>query len=61
MNQVISEMLSRRSIRRYRPDMIPEEILEQILEAGSYAPTGMGRQSPIIVAVTNKRTTRSAF
>ncbi len=54
MNQVISEMLSRRSIRRYRPDMIPEEILEQILEAGSYAPTGMGRQSPIIVAVTNK-------
>lgn len=34
--------------------MIPEEILEKIIEAGTYAATGMGKQSPIIIAVTNK-------
>ena len=34
--------------------MIPRETLEKILEAGTYAPTGMNRQSPIIVAITNK-------
>ena len=34
--------------------MIPEETLEQIVRAGTYAPTGMGKQSPIILAVTNK-------
>ena len=54
MNEVLSEMMTRRSVRKYRPDMVPREVLEQILEAGTYAPTGMGRQSPVIVAVTNR-------
>ena len=34
--------------------MIPEETLEEILKAGTYAATGMGKQSPIIIAVTKK-------
>ena len=34
--------------------MIPQDKLEKIIEAGTYAATGMGKQSPIIVAVTNK-------
>ena len=33
--------------------MVPKEVLEQLLRAGTYAPTGMNRQSPIILAVTN--------
>ena len=47
-------LLTRRSIRSYRPDMLPREVIEKIAEAGTYAPTGMNRQTPIIVAVTNK-------
>ena len=54
MNETIKNMLERRSCRSYKPDAIPTEIINQICEAGSYAPTGMNRQSPIIVAVTNK-------
>ena len=54
MNQTISDILTRRSVRKFRPDMIPQETLEQILEAGTYAASGMGRQSPIILAVTNR-------
>ena len=50
----LSLIESRRSIRRFKPDPIPAEILDQILTAGTYAPTGMNRQSPIIVAVTNR-------
>lgn len=56
MNETIQTIKSRRSIRNYKPDMIPEEILKEILEAGTYAATGMGMQSPVIVAVTDKET-----
>ena len=47
-------LLTRRSIRQYKNDMLPREVIEKIAEAGTYAPTGMNRQSPIIIAVTNK-------
>ena len=45
---------TRRSIRKYKSDMVPKEIIDKIVEAGTYAATGMGQQSPIILAVTNK-------
>lgn len=54
MNEVIENLEMRRSVRNYKSDMVPREVLDQIIEAGTYAPTGMGRQSPIIVAVTNR-------
>lgn len=42
-------------MRGYRPDAMPsEELISQVVEAGMYAPTGRGAQSPVIVAVTNK-------
>ncbi|MCD7946609.1 MAG: nitroreductase [Clostridiales bacterium] len=53
-NQVMESILSRRSVRSYKPDPVPKELLDQVLEAGTYAATGMGRQSPIIIAVTDK-------
>ena len=52
--EALENILKRRSIRSYKNEMIDEEILDKILEAGTYAPTGMNRQSPIIIAVTNK-------
>ena len=54
MSEVINNMKTRRSIRKYKPYMIPEDVLNRIIEAGTYAATGMGKQSPIIIAVTNK-------
>ena len=50
----MNNLLTRRSIRKYKPDMLPREVIEKIIEAGTYAPTGKNQQSPIIVAVTNK-------
>jgi len=50
----MENLLTRRSVRKYKPDMVPEDVLERIIKAGTYAPTAMGKQSPIIIAVTNK-------
>ena len=56
MNEVLNAILTRRSVRSYKPDPIPQEALDRILQAGEYAATGMNRQSPIILAVTDKAT-----
>lgn len=55
MSSAMEMMLSRRSVRSFKNDMIPKEILDRILEAGIYAATGRNLQSPIIVAVTNRQ------
>lgn len=54
MNEVIQTMLSRRSIRAFSPQAVPQALLEEIIRAGLYAPSGMGRQSTVILAVTDK-------
>ena len=35
--------------------MVPDELIEKVIEAGTYAPTGKGLQAPIIIAITNKK------
>ncbi len=55
MNDTLKVLETRRSCRNFNPDkLISEEDLNAIIKAGTYAPTGMGKQSPIIIAVTNK-------
>ena len=54
MSDVLETIKRRRSIRKYKGDMVPQDKVEKIIEAGTYAATGMGKQSPIIIAVTNK-------
>ena len=54
MNEVIKVLEKRRSCRNFKPDVIKDEELKAIVQAGTYAATGMGRQSPVIIAVTNK-------
>ena len=54
MNEVIEKIVTRRSVRKYKPDMVPSDIIDEILKAGTYAATGMNRQSPIIISVTDK-------
>ena len=54
MNEVIRAIRERRSIRKFKPDMPKREDIDAIINAGLYAASGMGRQSSIIIAVTNK-------
>ena len=53
--EALENMKTRRSVRSFKPDAVPTGLLDQILEAGTYAATGMNRQSPIILAVTDKK------
>ena len=54
MAETLTTLKTRRSCRAYKPELIEEEKLNAIIEAGTYAATGMGRQSPIIIAVTDR-------
>ena len=54
MSEVLAKMKTRRSIRKFKEDMVPQEVLDQIIEAGTYAANGRNAQSPIIIQVTNK-------
>ena len=53
-NETIENLKTRRAIRSYQEKVPDMELIKKVVEAGTYAPTGMGRQSPIIVAVTDK-------
>ena len=51
-NEVIKAMLERRSIREYKPDMVPQDKIDEIIKAGLYAASGMDFQPAIIIEVT---------
>ena len=53
-NEALQVLEKRRSCRSFRPDMITEDELQAVLRAGTFAPTGKGLQSPIIIAVKNR-------
>ncbi|MCR5120010.1 MAG: nitroreductase [Lachnospiraceae bacterium] len=55
MNETLKVLETRRSCRNFKPDMVKDEDLDAIIKAGTYAATGMGKQSPIIIAVTDKK------
>lgn len=55
MNETLKVLETRRSCRNFDPEkMVSKENIDAIIKAGTYAATGMGKQSPIIIAVTNK-------
>jgi len=54
MNQVIENIKSRRSVKSYKNEMVSDDFIKQIVEAGTYAPSGMNKQSAIIVVVKDK-------
>ncbi len=55
MNETLKVLETRRSCRSFKQDPVKEEDLKAIIKAGTYAATGMGKQSPIIIAVTDKK------
>ncbi len=54
MNAAYENLLTRRSVRKYKSEQISDEELGAVLKAGTYAPTAMGKQSPLLVAVQDK-------
>lgn len=53
MNQAMENLLNRRSVRQYKNLDVPKELITRIVEAGLYAPSGMGKQNTIILVVTD--------
>lgn len=54
MNETIKNMIERRSVRKYTSKPVPQEIVDEIIKAGTYAASGRGMQSPIIIEIRNK-------
>ena len=55
MNETLKVLETRRSCRKFKPDMVKDEELDAILRAGTYAATGMGKQSPIIIVIKDRQ------
>lgn len=55
-NPILENIRTRRSVRKYKEAQITEDELNTVLEAGTYAPSGRGLQSPILVAVQEPET-----
>lgn len=56
MNETINTLLTRRSVRRYKPDQVSDELLDTVLNAGQYAASGMNSQNTVLVAVRDPKT-----
>ena len=53
MNEVLKALKERRSIRSFTEEMPPKEMIDQIVEAGLYAPSGKNLQDVITIVVTD--------
>lgn len=51
MNPILEIIKTRRSIRKFKPDAVPQELVDQVIEAGTYAASGKGLQPWIVVDV----------
>jgi nitroreductase len=56
MPEFLEVLTSRKSIRRYKPDPIPDEMIDKILEAARWAPTGENYQPWRFIVVRNQET-----
>ena len=54
MNEVMKNILTRRSTRKFTDEQVPKEILKDIVDAALHAPSGMGKQSWSFTVITNK-------
>lgn len=56
MNETLNTLKTRRSIRKYTGQQVSDELLDQVLEAGLYAASGMNNQKAVMVAVRDAET-----
>jgi len=54
MKDILDVIVSRRSVKKYKDDMIDKELIDKVIKAGTFAPSGKNMQSSIILAITNK-------
>lgn len=54
MSELLDIIKTRRSIRKFKPDAVPQELIEKVVEAGTYAASGRGKQSPVIIVIENE-------
>ncbi len=54
MGNTLEQMKTRRSVRSFKPDPIPQALMDQILEAGLYAASAMGQQNTILIQVSDR-------
>ena len=59
MNETLNTLKERRSVRRYKAQQIADGELNAILEAGTFAPSGMGKQSAVMVVLQDEAAIRS--
>ena len=59
MADILETLTSRRSVSKYLSKPVPENLLDEVVEAGLYAPTGMGRQQAVILKITDSETVRT--
>jgi len=55
-NEIINNIITRRSCKKFKSDPVPQELIDAVVEAGLYAASGHGKQSPILIVVTDKAT-----
>ena len=55
MNEVIKAIKERRSVRKYKPDLLQDEVLDEIIDAGLYAASGKNHQAARIIVITDKQ------
>ena len=55
MNEVLENIKNRRSVRKYKAEQVPQELLDEIIKAGLYAASGRGQQNTIMIQVTDKK------
>lgn len=51
MNPVIEAMLTRRSVRKFKAQEVPQQLIDQVIEAGTYAASGKGLQPWLVIDV----------
>ena len=61
MNEAMMNLMNRRSIRKYEGRQVPDELLDQVLQAGIHAASGMNTQGVRLVAVRDPETVVNSF
>ncbi|MGI6107078.1 MAG: nitroreductase family protein [Lachnospiraceae bacterium] len=58
MSDILEELKARRSIRKFKDEPVPKELVDKVVEAGLYAPSGMDTQTDIILRIEDPDTVR---
>ncbi len=56
MSDLNTAIKNRRSVRKYTEEKVSQDKVDQIIEAGLWAASGMGRQAPVILQIDDRET-----